>query len=390
MKILFLTYYFEPDLCAGSFRNTSLFKEVTKMIQSDDKIDVITTQPNRYDSYQVTAKKVENIGENINIYRIKIPNHKSGFLGQIKSFKAFYFEAIKIAKQGNYDLVYASSSRLFTAFLGARIAQKNNAKLYLDIRDIFRESIMDIFKNSFVKFGLNLFLKPIENYTFRRANHINLVSKGFESYFKKFDKSTFSFFTNGIDDVFLNQSLEHNVENKEKQTILYAGNIGEGQGLDIVLPLAAKALESNYNFIVIGDGGAKQKLIEEIRINEITNIEIYNPMNRDLLIKEYHKADFLFLHLNKHKAFERVLPSKLFEYGTFSKPIIAGVGGYAAEFIKENMLNTILFNPGNHHELVKKLNQYDYTEIKREDFINKFSRKEINEKMAKSLFSLLR
>jgi len=96
------------------------------------------------------------------------------------------------------------------------------------------------------------------------------------------------------------------------------------------------------------------------------------------------------LHLNKHKAFERVLPSKLFEYGTFSKPIIAGVGGYAAEFIKEYMLNTILFNPGNHQELVKKLNQYHYTQIKREDFINKFSRKQINEKMAKSLISLIR
>lgn len=390
MKILFLTYYFEPDLCAGSFRNTSLFKEVSKMIQSDDKMDIITTQPNRYDSYQLTAKKVENIGENIKIHRIKIPNHNSDFLGQIKSFKAFYFEAMKISKRGNYDLVYASSSRLFTAFLGARIAHKNNAKLYLDIRDIFRESIMDIFKNSFIKFGLNLLLKPIENYTFRRANHINLVSKGFESYFKKFNKSTFSFFTNGIDDIFLNQNFEDIVENKEKQTILYAGNIGEGQGLDIVLPLAAKALISKYNFIVIGDGGAKQKLIEAIRINEITNIEMHNPMNRDLLIKEYHKADFLFMHLNKHKAFERVLPSKLFEYGTFSKPLIAGVGGYAAEFIKENILNTILFTPGDHQEMVNKLNQYDYTELKREDFIKRFSRKQINEKMANSLLSLIR
>jgi len=390
MKILFLTYYFEPDLCAGSFRNTSLFKEVSKMIQSDDEIDVITTQPNRYDSYQVTSKKVENVGENIKIHRIKIPNHKSGFLGQIKSFKTFYFEAIKIAEQGNYDLVYASSSRLFTAFLGARMAKKNKAKLYLDIRDIFRESIMDIFKNSFLKFGLNIFLKPIENYTFKRANHINLVSKGFESYFKKFDKSTFSFFTNGIDDVFLNQGLEHSVEKKEKPTILYAGNIGEGQGLHIVLPLAAKALESKYDFIVIGDGGAKQKLVEEIRINDITNVKILNPMNRDLLIEEYHKADFLFLHLNKHKAFERVLPSKLFEYGTFNKPIIAGVGGYAAAFIEENMTNTILFNPGDYQALVKKLNHYEYRELKREDFVAKFSRKQINEKMAKSIISLIR
>lgn len=32
MRLLFLTYYFEPDLCAGSFRNTSLFHEIRKRL----------------------------------------------------------------------------------------------------------------------------------------------------------------------------------------------------------------------------------------------------------------------------------------------------------------------------------------------------------------------
>jgi len=38
----------------------------------------------------------------------------------------------------------------------------------------------------------------------------------------------------------------------------------------------------------------KQKLVEEIRDKGITNVKILNPMNRDLLIKEYHKAVFSF------------------------------------------------------------------------------------------------
>ena len=209
MKVLFLTYYFEPDLCAGSFRNTSLLKALNcKLEESSDKIDVITTHPNRYDSYKVTAENVEKRGENVTINRIRIPDHNSGLLGQIKSFKVFYTEALKIAYKGNYDLVYASSSRLFTAFLGAKLARNHEAKLYLDIRDIFRESIVEIFKNTFVKMSLDFFLRPIERYTFKKATHINLVSKGFESYFSKYKQATYSYFTNGIDDVFLESLIK--------------------------------------------------------------------------------------------------------------------------------------------------------------------------------------
>ena len=79
------------------------------------------------------------------------------------------------------------------------------------------------------------------------------------------------------------------------------------------------------------------------------------------------------------------LPSKLFEYGTFNKPIIAGVGGYAQTFLKENMDNLILFEPTNHNQLFDKLSNYSYKLIDRKEFKNKFSRKEINKLMAKSI-----
>ena len=388
MKILFLTYYFEPDLCAGSFRNTSLFKTLSEKLKETDSIDVITTHPNRYDSYKVEADNIEKRGGNITINRIRIPNHNSGLMGQIKSFKVFYTEALKIAKKGNYELVYASSSRLFTAFLGSRLAKKNKAKLYLDIRDIFRESIIDIFKNPIVKVSLDLFLRPIEKYTFKKASHINLVSKGFESYFSKYKQCTYSFYTNGIDDVFLKSRKNIQAENVSIKTIVYAGNMGEGQGLHIILPKIAKAFPNDFKFILYGDGGAKQKLLLAIKDAGVHNVEVRNPINRNLLIEAYQKADFLFLHLNTYKAFERVLPSKLFEYGAFEKPIIAGVGGYAAEFLKEHMSNTILFDPGDVETFIKKLNAYTYTMGLRKGFVEKFSREKINTAMADSIIKL--
>ncbi|MBA6156300.1 glycosyltransferase family 4 protein [Tenacibaculum sp. S7007] len=388
MKILFLTFYYEPDLSAGSFRNTSLFKELLNHLNDDDELEVITTHPNRYDSFKAEAKDKEEIKEGVVVNRIKIPEHGSGIIGQVKSYKEFYFKALNLTKNKNYDLVYASSSRLFTAYLGAKIARKKKAKLYLDIRDIFRETITDLYKNKIINLGLNLVLKPIENYTFGRAGHINLVSKGFKSYFKNYKKVKYSFFTNGIDELFLSLTTIYTVEKKDEvKTIVYGGNIGEGQGLDLIIPDIAKKLSETHKFQIIGDGGARAKLEERLKANNVENVEMIGPVSRNELIDYYQKADYLFLHLNRHKAFERVLPSKLFEYGTFNKPIIAGVDGYAKEFLKENMSNLILFEPTNTEELYNKLMNYIYKNEERIEFKKNFNREEINKRMTESIIS---
>ena len=389
MRILFLTYYFEPDLCAGSFRNSSLFREMVTQLNEEDTIDVVTTHPNRYDSFTAEADDLEIINKNVLVQRIKLPVQANGVLGQIKSFKYFYSQALKLIKEKDYDLVYASSSRLFTAFLGAKCANKKKAKLYLDIRDIFRETITDVYKNSVMKFCLNILLIPIENFTFKRASHINLVSEGFYPYFKRF-KASFSFYTNGIDSLF----LENDISQKEssdiqgKQTIVYAGNFGDSQGLDIIIPQSAPLLADKFNFILVGDGGAKEKLVNEIKKRKITNVSIQLPVKREKLLEIYNNADFLFLHLNEEKAFERVLPSKLFEFGAFDKPIIAGVSGFAASFLKKNMDNIIIFKPNDVNDFVAKLNLYKYTKMERSVFKETFSRESINKKMSKSILSI--
>ena len=146
MKILYLTYYFRPDLCAGSFRNSSLFEALLKQIGEDDFVHVITTIPNRYGSYSVEGLK-EETGKNYRIDRLTVPMHASGMAEQAKAFSAYYKGAMNLIKGEHYDMVFASSSRLFTAFLGKRCAVKNHCPLYLDIRDIFVDTMKDIFKD---------------------------------------------------------------------------------------------------------------------------------------------------------------------------------------------------------------------------------------------------
>ena len=121
-KILILSFYYQPDLCAGSFRATALVKSLSKTDLNLD-IEVITTVPNRYSSFREKVEAFEVV-DGVRIHRIAIPMHNSGMFDQSLAFISYYRQAMKIAKKSDYDLVFATSSRLFTAFLGARIARK--------------------------------------------------------------------------------------------------------------------------------------------------------------------------------------------------------------------------------------------------------------------------
>ncbi len=383
--ILYFSFYFEPDLCAGSFRNSPLVKSLSKLAGQSANIIVISTLPNRYSSYKVEAKTFEKIG-NVTIHRIKIPEHNSGIIDQIRSFATYYFEAQKIVRGAQADLVFASSSRLFTAFLGYRMARKMKSRLYLDIRDIFTDTMKDVIKSRLIRTFLLPVLRVIEKYSFSKASHINLVSEGFKGYFEKYQKPTYSFYTNGIDNVFLEKAQVHDAQNSEApKVITYAGNIGAGQGLERVIPEAAKQLPE-FVFRIIGDGGTKDLLLQKVKDLNVSNVEWMQPVSRQELIKLYEASDYLFLHLNDHLAFKKVLPSKIFEYGAFDKPIIAGVAGYSAEFIQQNFKNYILFDPTDSDSLAKQLKSHDYQLEDRTEFCSKFARSNIMEIMAMDIY----
>ena len=99
----------------------------------------------------------------------------------------------------------------------------------------------------------------------------------------------------------------------------------------------------------------------------------------------WNYSDFLLLHLNDLEAFKKVLPSKLFEYAAFDKPIVAGVGGYASQFIQENLSNYILFAPTDVESMVEQILKFDGGGEKQGDFVKRFARKNIMKEMARSI-----
>ena len=384
MRILVLSFYYQPDLSAGSFRVTALVDALRQKILTGSTIDVVTTLPNRYGTFTVDAPEIES-HEGLAVHRIPLPAHKGGILDQSRSFLVFSWRVLGYVASEEYDVVFATSSRLMTAVLAAWIAQKKNIPLYLDIHDIFVDTIKDVFPRYLAKIVVPLF-GIMERWTINKAIKVNLVSLGFADYFsERYRGKAFTFFTNGIDDEFVAASyvIAKGISGK-RPTIraLYAGNIGEGQGLHAILPDLARRVSGKICFRIIGDGGRKNTLQSALARYGVENVEILPPVSRDQLIREYQNADVLFLHLNDYEAFKKVLPSKLFEYAAMGKPIWAGVAGYPAEFMRSEISNAVVFNPCDAEEAVRVYEDLVLHVSCRDEFLKKYARNNIMEKMA--------
>jgi hypothetical protein len=90
-----------------------------------------------------------------------------------------------------------------------------------------------------------------------------------------------------------------------------------------------------------------------------------SPIPRDQLIDVYNNADILFLQLHSNNYFNKVIPSKIFEYLIFNKPIVYGLNGTAHEILNQYE-GTYRFNPDDEIELVKVIKSIELKTVDRD------------------------
>lgn len=383
-RLLVLSFYYAPDLSAGSFRTTALVRALVNALPVGTDIDVITTRPNRYSSFEADVSPAGEDSGGVTVHRLPIPTHRSGLLDQSRAFAAFALAALRVVRGRRYDLVVATSSRLMTAALGSVIARSKGAPLYLDIRDIFLENIREVIPAAAYR-TLQPALLLIERFAFGAATKVNVVSEGFLPYFRRrYPSLSYSSHPNGVDDEFIGFPDTHPapLSRGAAATVLYAGNIGEGQGLHEIIPSLARSMRGRIHFRVIGDGGRRHELERRLASMGVDNVEMLPPMPRPRLLDEYAKADVLFLHLNRYKAFETVLPSKVFEYAATGRPIWAGVSGYAASFLRKHVQNAVVFEPCNAVTAERAFADLQVASQPRTEFTRQFARSVVTARMA--------
>ena len=120
--------------------------------------------------------------------------------------------------------------------------------------------------------------------------------------------------------------------------LLLAGNMGEAQGLDLVIR-TAKILKEKYpnlRWILVGEGRSKHFLETLVKEYELESIVLFPGLFPATVIPSLiAKADATLLTLKKEPIFAITVPNRLQSYLACGKPILASIDGEAAAIISE-------------------------------------------------------
>ena len=150
-------------------------------------------------------------------------------------------------------------------------------------------------------------------------------------------------------------------ETVDKQRILYAGNLGRVQGLDVAVRAFAR-IASEKAFVgwtleFIGGG----VLTDELKalatsLGMQDRILFHAPVGKDAVMQELGRSALLLINLKNDKVFELTIPSKVFDYMSAGRPILFGITGEGREILKSTGAN-MEFTPSKEDLLANVMQQ---------------------------------
>ena len=363
MRVLLIAQYFPPEIGAAASRWGDY---VDILVQRGHKVTVLCGMPNypqgkRFDGYNNLWVKREKKSSNLRIIRSAVwANDRKSTFKMLGNYLSFAFSGVMNAiKIRNVDLIVLSSPPLFVGIIGMILSSIRKYKMLLDVRDIWPESVVVLggMKSKWlIKLG-----RLLESKVYRSASGYIFPVPGFQKYFKshhplQMKKPMFNLM-NGVHEDFLVKTKETQLASQKDFTVLYSGNMGMAQGLEVVLEAASQLKDYPIQFKLIGDGVCKTSLIQMAKSMGLSNMTFLDSISREALISEMHNASVCLVPLKNNPLFRNAIPSKIFEIMACKKPVILGVEGEAAGIIQQYNCGTVV-SPENPLELKNIILKY--------------------------------
>ena len=103
--------------------------------------------------------------------------------------------------------------------------------------------------------------------------------------------------------------------------------------------------------MIVGDGAVLEDLKAAAQAGGLDNIIFTGRQPKESIPEFLAASDTCLVHLKKREIFTTVMPSKIFEACAMSRPIILGVQGFAAEFLRKSG-GGICMEPENEDDLI--------------------------------------
>lgn len=334
MNILIVTQYFYPE----NFRINDLALELKK---KGHNICVLTGKPNypKGEYFQGYTFKGNDDEEwnGIKIFRVPLRARKTGSINLIRNYTSFVRFAnrrIKGMNNMNFDIIYVFEVSPITVALPAiKLKKRTNIPVIMNVQDLWPDNIIAVtgINNIFINFILN----KLVNYIYESCDLLLCSSSSFVDIIKKriHDKNKVKYWPQ--------YSLVSKYEGKKRTlddnqfNIVFTGNIGEAQGIDIALEAAIELKNTMIHWHFIGNGRSKDRL-EQLSIERgLKNIVTFHGFKVEEEIPKYlASADAALLILKPNPIFEKTIPAKLQTYLACGVPIVGCVSGEARDIIK--------------------------------------------------------
>ncbi|WP_153463376.1 glycosyltransferase family 4 protein [Sediminibacillus terrae] len=343
-KILIISQHFYPEI--GSAGNR--MKNIYSMLQNSDlTVNILTTDPtypvrNLYSDKSFWDDEELNVDTG-NIYRVSVRNKK--YSRSILNRLFYYIEiTLKMIwfifrSQKNYDMVFATSPPIFIGIVGLIAKKRFRSKFILDIRDLWPESLKGV--NVFNFPPIIYLFKQIEGKLYKSSDKILINSKGFYNYIESispdFNRKMVYIPNSAKSEEVYPVSLSSGRDFK----VIYAGNIGLAQNDKLLIDLAKELNKKHIKMTIIGYGLKRKGLLEDIKKEGLTNVDVVPPLTRNECFKLISQHQVGIVTLVNSDVFKTVLPGKIVDYMTCGVPIVASVSGFSKEIINREKVGYV-------------------------------------------------
>lgn len=338
-RILVITQYFYPE----QFRINDMCAE---WVKRGYDVTVLTGYPNYPQGEYYTGygwfKRTKQRWNGVKIIRIPLLSRGHGAIRLALNYLSFVISgfvwAFTTSIKADYVFTFEVSP-MTQALLGVWYSKRRKIPNYLYVQDLWPENVETVT-------GIHspLVIKPIRRMVDHIYKNCDIIFATSESFVKEIRKRLR---VNKDRVRYLPQYAEEFYKPVEKRSVpeipdddsfkvIFTGNIGQAQGLDI-LPRAAQLLKNeNVKFIIVGDGREKDNFlgqIEKYGVKEMFVMIDRQPAERMPVM--LCSCDVAFLSFADNKLWKMTVPAKLQSYMACGMPIIASANGETKSIIQQ-------------------------------------------------------
>ena len=377
MNIWIFNHYAVGPNSSGGTRHFDLAKKLVKMGHS---VTIFASSFNHQmlkEEHLSGTKSLykESVYEDVEFVWIKTTEYTKNNHKRVFNMLTYSKRALAIAKKRNDrpDIVIGSLVHPLAAYVGYLVAKKFKSIFYFEERDLWPQTLIDLGKMSSKNPMIHLLAK-IEVFLFGKAKRIIVLFDKAVGYVesKGVSKDKVLYIPNGFDidrtsnSLRLTPEIEKIFSKLTNQTVaIYTGAHGKANNLDVILNSAKKIHTKNLpvHFVLIGNGPEKKRLKSRLENENIENVTMLDPVNKEMIPEILKRADVGLLPLVDSPVFKwGISPNKLFDYMGASLPVLlmCNLDGTPVELADGGKVIKKNFE----EEIVKFFSEVDETELR--------------------------